>query len=126
MIDAKPWTHKEKLEIAALREKGWDESRIYGWMKLGNNRRGTAPPLKERKEMATKKKTGTKASKKKTTASRKTGDKPGRKAGGFQVGEKLVAVKGMEDKFYKKIPALRRISTALKEGRQGHEDCRLC
>jgi len=118
-MEVKPWTHKEKLEIAALRDKGWVESRIYGWMKLGNNRRGKAPPLKERK-MATKKTTKKKAaSKKKTTAGKKPAAKPGRKAGGFQCGENLVAVKGMEDKFYQKFPRFAAYQLLLKKGVKG-------
>ncbi len=107
----RPWTAAEKKEIAQLRKKGWDESRIRGWMKTGNNRKGICPPLKERK-MATAKKGSKKAAKKskkkttakKTTAGRKSKAKPGRKSGGFQCGEKLTAVTGHDDSFYQKFP----------------------
>jgi len=108
----RPWTPAEKEEIAHLRKEGRDESYILGWMKTGNKRRGMAPPLKERK-MGTVKKTGKKkAAKKKAvkktttkkTSARKTKGTPGRKTGGFQVGEKLTAVTGMDDSFYQKFP----------------------
>lgn len=104
----RPWTPAEKKEIAQLRKKGWSESRIFGWMKIGNKRKGHAPPLKEKK-MATAKKGGKKtakkkAAKKKTTAARKPKQKAGRKSGGFQVGDKLTAVTGLDDKFYQKFP----------------------
>ncbi len=103
----RPWTSDEKKEIARLRKKGWDESRIRGWMKTGNNRKGICPSVKENK-MATAKKGGKKATKKKTpvkkTAARKPAKKAGRKPGGFQCGDKLTAVPGLDDKFYKKFP----------------------
>lgn len=105
----RPWTAEEKKEIAQLRKKGWDESRIRGWMKTGNNRKGICPPLKERKMATAKKgsKKATKKSKKKTatkTAGRKPAAKAGRKTGGFQCGEKLTAVTGHDDSFYQKFP----------------------
>lgn len=101
----KPWTKAEKKEIARLRKEGQSESYIFGYMKTGNNRRGSAPPLKERK-MATKKAGKKKAASKKAPvkAGKKAAGKPGRKAGGFQCGEKLVAVQGLDDKFYKQFP----------------------
>jgi hypothetical protein len=103
----RPWTNSEKKEIARKRKQGWDESRIRGWMKLGNNRKGDCPPLKERQPMATKKAPKKKVTKKKVVkkaAGRKAAAKPGRKAGGFQCGDKLTAVPGLDDKFYKKFP----------------------
>ncbi len=102
----RPWNRIEKKEIARLRNKGWSESRIRGWMKTGNNRKGICPPIKEN-EMATAKKGGKKTTNKKTvkkTAGRKPAKKAGRQAGGFQVGDKLTAVPGLDDKFYKKFP----------------------
>ncbi len=72
--------------------------------------------------MATRKKGKTskkKASKKKTTAARKPAGKRGRKAGGFQCGEKLVAVKGMADKFYKNFPRYRAYQLLCKAGAKG-------
>jgi len=102
MSEIKPWTKNEKAEIARLRKAGRDDSYIRGQMK-GVRRSNDIPPVTQRsKPMATKKKG--KTSKKKTTAARKPKAKPGRKAGGFQVGEKLTAVKGMDDKFYKQFP----------------------
>lgn len=118
-----PWTTKEKREIAQLRKKGWSESRIRGWMKTGNNRRGIAPPLKER-IMATKKagkKTTTKKAtdkntKKATKPGRKEAAKPGRKAGDFLVGETLTAVPGKDDLFYKKFPRYKAYELLCKKG----------
>ncbi len=120
-VAAKPWTAAETKEIAQLRKKGWEDSRIRGWMKAGNNRKGQCPPLDEKEStMATKKKA--KASKKKAPAKkkvskkkvakkapakkagRKAAKKAGRKAGEFKVGATLTAVKGLDDTFYKKFP----------------------
>lgn len=117
----RPWTPEEKKEIAQLRKKGWEESRIRGWMKLGNKRKGDCPPLKEMKPMATKKapkKKGSKKASKKVTKKpgRKPAAKPGRKAGGFLVGDTLTAVKGKDDEFYKKFPRYKAYQLICKKG----------
>jgi hypothetical protein len=105
----KPWTEKEKKEIARLRKAGRDDSYIIGWMKK-SRRSNQIPPIRERSEpMATRKKTGKKkpAAKKKAAkkvAGRKPAKKQGRKKGGFMVGETLTAVQGQDDNFYKQFP----------------------
>lgn len=118
-MPVKPWTVAEKTEIAQLRKKGWDDSRIRGWMKTSNHRKGQCPPLDQKenamatrkkaskKKVAKKKVSKKKVSKKKVAkkvAGRKAAKKPGRKAGEFKVGETLTAVQGLDDTFYKKFP----------------------
>ena len=123
----RPWSSEEKKEIAQLRKTGHDESYIFGWMKMGHKRRGVAPPLKEKKEMATKKKAPAKkpAAKKKATAkkkapakkvTKKTGKKVGRKKGGFQCGEKITAVKNQDDMFYKQFPRYKAYQLICSKG----------
>jgi len=109
----KPWTKSEKKEIAQLRSEGKSDSEIRGWMKTGNGRKGYCPPLNERSgPMATKNKAKKKASK----AGKKPAAKPGRKTGGFQCGEKLTAVKGKDDSFYKKFPRYAAYQLICKKG----------
>jgi len=116
-MKVKPYTKKELNEIAHLRDKkGWSDSQIYGWMKVGNNRRGSAPPIRSTK-MATKKAGKKKVVKKvvKKTPAKKAAAKPGRKAGEFKIGETITAIPGMEDKFYKKFPRYKAYQLLLKK-----------
>ena len=118
----RPWDAEEKKEIAQLRKKGWDDSRIRGWMKTGNNRKGQCPPLDDRSEtMATAKKAPRKkAAKKKVvkkTPARKAKGKPGRKKGAFKLGENITAVKGLDDSFYQKFPRYKAYVLLCKKGK---------
>jgi len=130
-VEKKPWSKSELKEIAHLRKEGQSESYIYGFMKAGNNRRGIAPRLEE-SEMATKKvgkkkvsqkdrlkgskkKVAKKGTTKKKAAGKKAAGKPGRKAGGFQVGDTLEAVQGMDDKFYKNFPRFKAYQLLCKK-----------
>jgi len=115
----KPWTKSELTEIARLRKQGRDNSYIIGWMKKcrGSNQ---VPPVTQRSgPMATKKKTGKKTAKKsaKKTPAKKAGGKPGRKAGEFKCGDMLTAVKGLDDKFYKKFPRYAAYQLLCKKGK---------
>ena len=60
-----------------------------------------------------------KAAKKKVVkkAGRKAAAKPGRKPGGFQVGDTLTAVKGKDDEFYKKFPRYAAYQLICKKGK---------
>ena len=109
----KSWTKTEIKEIARLRKAGKDDSYIVGWMKKGRKSNST-PPVTQRSKSMTTKKVGKK--KAKTIAGKKPAAKPGRKAGGFQCGEKLTVVKGQEDKFYKKFPRYAAYQLLLKKG----------
>ena len=103
----KQWTTEERKEIARLRKAGHDNSYISGQMKV-TRRSNAIPPVTQRsKPMATKKVGKKKASKKKAvkkTPARKPAGKQGRQKGGFQIGDKLTAVKGLDDNFYKNFP----------------------
>ncbi len=114
-MEIKPWTKKERKEIARLRKAGYDDSYIRGSMKMSRCSDILPSVAQRSRPMATKKKTGKKASKK-TTAGKKPAAKPGRKAGGFQVGEKLTAIKGQDDKFYKKFPRYAAYQLLCKKG----------
>ena len=71
--------------------------------------------------MATKKVVKKKAAKK-TAPGRKAAKKPGRKSGGFQVGELLTAVKGKDDLFYKKFPRYAAYQLLCKKGKMKTSD----
>jgi len=104
IVKPKPWTAKEKKEIARLRKKGHDDGYIHGYMKVGNNRKGICPPIRSKK-MATKKTTSKKkgSKKKKTTAGKKPAGTRGRTKGTF-LGDTITAVAGKDEKFYKQFP----------------------
>ena len=70
--------------------------------------------------MATKKKGKKKVIKK--TPGKKPAAKPGRKTGGFQCGEKLTAVKGQDDQFYKKFPRYAAYQLICKKGSMATSD----
>ena len=139
-----PWTQKELDEIARLRKAGHDESYIRGCMKVSRHSNNIPPVAQRSKPMATKKKAGSKkkvskkkvskkaakktskkkVSKKKVTkkAGRKAGVKAGRKQGGFTVGEKLTAVKGKDDEFYKKFPRYKAYQLLCAKGSMATAD----
>jgi len=130
-MTTKPWSKPELEEIAQLRKIGWENSRITGWMKTASHRKGHCPALpKEGGKMATKKagkkaaskKVSKKASKKaaskkvsKKAAGKKAAGKAGRKTGGFQCGDTLTAVQGMEDSFYKQFPRFKAYQLICKK-----------
>ena len=99
-MEVKPWTAKEKKEIAQLTKDGRSDSEIRGWMKTGNNRKGICPPIRSKK-MVTKKKGKKKAAKK--TPARKPAGKRGRAKGTF-LGTTVTAITGKDDEFYKNFP----------------------
>lgn len=115
----KPWTTEERKEIARLRKAGHDNSYISGQMKV-TRRSNAIPPVTQRsKPMATKKVGKKKASKKKV---RKPAAKTGRKKGGFQIGDKLTAVKGLDDNFYKNFPRYAAYELICKKGSMATAD----
>lgn len=107
------WTDSERKEIARLRKAGHPDNYIVGQMKVIRHSNAIPPVTQRSKLMATKKVDKKKA---KTTAGKKPAAKPGRKAGGFQCGEKLTVVKGQDDKFYKKFPRYAAYQLLLKKG----------
>jgi len=118
-VPIKPWTKEESKEIARLRKAGYDDSYIRGSMKISRCSNNLPPVAQRSRPMATKKKGKKKVASKKVTkktASRKKASKPGRKTGGFQCGEKLTAVKGQDDKFYKKFPRYAAYQMLCKKG----------
>ncbi|MEE8323503.1 MAG: hypothetical protein V3R57_07770 [Candidatus Bathyarchaeia archaeon] len=113
-MSIKPWTKEERKEIARLRKAGYDDSYIRGQMKISRCSNNLPSVTQRSGPMATRKKTGKKAAKK--TAGKKPAKKPGRKTGGFQCGEKLTAVKGQDDQFYKKFPRYAAYQMICKKG----------
>jgi len=105
----KPWSKSELKEIARLRKAGYDDSYIRGSMKISRGSNNLPPVTQRSGPMATKKKG------KKKVASKKA-KKPGRSKGGFQCGEKLTAVKGQDDQFYKKFPRYAAYQLICKKG----------
>lgn len=120
----KPWTEAELEEIAQMRKAGHDDSYIVGSMKV-SRRSNVIPPVRKRSHtVATKKKRVTKkASKKKVSkkkvskkVSRKKGTRPGRKKGAFKLGDKITAVKGQDEHFYKGFPRYAAYELLCKKG----------
>jgi hypothetical protein len=121
----RPWTAEEKKVIAQLRKAGKDDSYITGWMKKGRKTNQIPPVAQRSRPMATKKVGKKKVVKKKAAgkkkavkkvAGRKPAKKAGRKTGGFQCGDKLTAVKGKDDEFYKKFPRYAAYQLLCKKG----------
>jgi len=126
----KPWTDEEQNEIAQMRKAGHPDSYISGQMKV-SRMSNVIPPVSQRsKPMATKKKAGSKKKAKKKVTKKKVSEKAGskkkivrkpkgtagRKKGGFQVGEKLTAVKGLDDSFYQKFPRYKAYQLICSKG----------
>lgn len=73
---------------------------------------------KASKKKASKRKVSKKASKKKVSkkVSRKKGTRPGRKKGAFKLGDKITAVKGQDEHFYKGFPRYAAYELLCKKG----------
>ena len=115
----KPWSKSELKEIARLRKAGYDDSYIRGSMKISRGSNNLPPVTQRSGPMATKKKGKKKVASKKVTKKtpgKKPAKKPGRSKGGFQCGEKLTAVKGQDDQFYKKFPRYAAYQLICKKG----------
>ncbi len=112
-MEPEPWTAAEKKEIQKLTKAGKTDSEIRGWMKIGNNRKGTCPPIRSKK-MATKKKTSKKKAAAKTPG-RKPAGKRGRTKGTF-LGTTVTAIKGQEKSFYKGFPRFEAYELLCKKG----------